>query len=317
MLVAVSAVLCLLIGLTAMASRITAFAQQHLYFDQIIWQKQTPYQKLVLTNEWPKGDLRLFIDGHIQFSALDEHRYHEALVHPPMGWTGRHETILVLGGGDGLAVREILKHPTVQHIDLVDIDPDMTRLGKSFPPLVELNRQSLSDAKVHVYNQDAFVFVRQSARKYDRVIIDFPDPHNEAISKLYSVEFYALLSKAMSEDAVLVTQSSSPFFARRTFWSIEKTLSAIFPKTTSYTVTVPAFGIWGFHMAHKNSRGSLEKIPSDLKFLTKEVFGASRVFSSDISKPQGLSVNSIFKPNLYQVYLEDLKKGPVAASTAM
>jgi len=317
MLGAVIGVLCLLVGLTVSASRITAFAQQHLYFDQIIWQKQTPYQNLVLTQDWPKRDLRLFIDGHIQFSALDEHRYHETLVHPAMGWRGDVKTVLVLGGGDGLAVREVLKHPGVERIDLIDIDPDMTRLGKSFPALVKLNENSLNGPKVHVSNQDAFVFVREVKRKYDRVIIDFPDPHNEAISKLYSVEFYALLSKVMAENAVLVTQSSSPFFARRTYWSIEKTLSAIFPATTSYTISVPSFGVWGFHIAQKNAGGDLVALPDGLKFLTKEAFTAAQVFSADITKPRGTIVNSIFKPTLYQLYLEDMESGPLAASSAM
>lgn len=300
-----------LLVLTFSASRISSFAQQHLYFDQIVWKKNTKYQSLVITNNWPKGDLRLFIDGHLQFSELDEHRYHEALVHPVMSWSGSVGSILVLGGGDGLAVRELLKYSNIKSIDLVDLDPEMTKLGTDFPPLKKLNKNSLSDNRVRVYNDDAFNFVRETKKKYDRIIIDFPDPHNEAISKLYSVEFYAMLHRIMTEDGVLVSQSSSPFMARKTFWTVAITMEAIFPEVTSYNVTIPAFGIWGFNMAHKGEVGAFGLMPNDLFFMSQKVFTASMVFADDISKTPGLEVNSIFEPSLYQTYLNDLKNGPL------
>lgn len=310
MIAAVTAILVLLIILTALASRITAYAQQHLYFDQIVWTKQTPYQNLVVTQNWRQNDIRLFIDGHIQFSEYDEHRYHEALVHPAMASGPAPKNVLVLGGGDGLAVREILKYPSVERIDLVDIDPEMTRLGSEFAPFVRMNGGSLASPKVNLHNADAFVFVRSAPVKYDRVIIDFPDPHNEAISKLYSTEFYALVSGLLAEDAVVVTQSSSPYVVRRSFWTVRRTMEEVFDRTDSFHIAVPAFGIWGFNLAYKGSAGELGPLPDGLKFLSADVLKAGQVFASDTSRPDGLEPNSIFQPNLYDIYRLDLDYGP-------
>ncbi|MEJ2462650.1 MAG: polyamine aminopropyltransferase [Candidatus Thiodiazotropha sp.] len=313
LIVLVCAIFLLLAGLTVMGSKLTAFAQHHLYFDQVIWHKHTPYQNLVVTRDIPLQDLRLFIDGNLQFSQRDEYRYHESLVHPLMNWTSSPvNQVLVLGGGDGLAVRELLKYDNLKRIDLVDIDPEMTGLGKNFPPLVKINQGSLSDPRVHIYNQDAFVFINKSDARYDRIILDFPDPHNEAISKLYSIEFFSMLSHHMAEDAALITQSSSPFFSRRTFWSIRKTLAAVFPETSSFHVTIPSFGDWGFNMASTRPGGSLKGLPSDLKFLNREKFAAAQIFGKDIDRIENPIINSIFEPKLYQVYLDDLRNGPLA-----
>lgn len=316
LLAASLAVLALLLLLTVSAGRITSFAQQHLYFDQIIWKRQTPYQTLVVTNDWPKQDLRLFIDGHLQFSEVDEHRYHEALVHPAMSW--RHDNggtirkVLVLGGGDGLAVREILKYPEVEQIDLVDLDPAMTELGSSFAPMTRMNQKSLQSSKVRLFNQDAFVYVKQSQEIYDRVIIDFPDPHNEGIAKLYSVEFYAMLSARMAPDGVMVSQSSSPFFVRQAFWTIGRTIDQIFADVTSYSVPIPAFGVWGFHLAGRQPGGQIGAMPDGRKFMSGAVFEAAQVFPADIARPDTkLHVNSIFNPDLYEIYLKDLRSGPL------
>ena len=310
MIAGVVVILVALIVLTAAASRLTAFAQQHLYFDRIVWAKQTPYQTLVVTQNWRQNDLRLFIDGHIQFSAYDEHRYHEALVHPAMASGPAPKTVLVLGGGDGLAVREILKYPSVEQIDLVDIDPDMTRLGREFAPLVALNQGAMASPKLTVHHADAFVFVRDAPARYDRVIIDFPDPHNEAISKLYSSEFYALVAGVLAMDAVVVTQSSSPYVARRSFWTVRRTMEEVFGRTGSFHITVPAFGIWGFNLAYTGTTGELGPLPEDLKFLSPDVLRAGRVFARDIDRPEGLVPNSIFTPNLYDIYRRDLEGGP-------
>ncbi len=312
MMVAVLTILAALIALTVAASWLTAKAQQHLYFDRIVWSKQTPYQTLVVTQTWRKNDLRLFIDGHLQFSEYDEHRYHEALVHPAMASGPVAKNVLVLGGGDGLAVREILKYDQVERIDLVDIDPDMTKLGLEFAPLVRINKSSLASPKVTIHNADAFLFVRQTDVKYDRVIIDFPDPHNEAISKLYSIEFYALVSGVLAEDAVVVTQSSSPYIARRTFWSIRRTMEEVFSRTGSFHITVPAFGVWGFNIAYTGAAGEFGAVPDGLHYVSPEIFAAGTVFPADISRPDELVPNSIFQPSLYEVYLRDLDDGPLS-----
>ncbi len=307
LLLATGAVILTLMLLTLMASRITAYAQSHLYFDQIVWKKQTPYQTLVVTNTWQRGDLRLFIDGNLQFSEMDERRYHEALVHPVMSMPGRVETVLVLGGGDGLAMREILKYPDVKQVDLVDIDPEMTGLGLNFAPLVRLNEASLSDPRVTIYNEDAFVFIRRTRQRYDRVIVDFPDPNNEAISKLYSEEFYAMLRARMRGNAVMVTQSSSPFFARRTYWSIAATIESVFGNNSNYQIAIPSFGVWGFNLAALKTPGRPADFPAGLSFISEATYAAAEVFPPDIQRPEEVVVNSIMDPKLYQQYEKDMR----------
>ena len=311
-------VLSIAVALTALimfGSRISAAAQQHLYFDQIVWKKDTPYQSLTMTQSYGSNDLRLFIDGHLQFSESDEHRYHETLVHSALGFEGPRENILVLGGGDGLAVREILKYEGVKHIDLVDLDPAMTDLGADFPPLVKLNEASLADPRVKTYNMDAFVFIKEDGLRYDRVIIDMPDPHNEAISKLYSVEFYAMIARRMTEEGVLISQASSPYFARSAFWCVGTTLADIFPETQALQVTTPSFGVWGFQMAAKTngrfaSPVNVENVKT--RFWSPEVMAAAKVFGKDIGPLKlGDVSNSIFEPVIYQLYLKDVTTSPV------
>jgi spermidine synthase len=301
-------ILALLIGFTLYGTVLTSFAERHLYFDQIIYQKQTAYQKIVVTKSETTSDQRLYIDGHIQFSSRDEYRYHEALVHPLLSNAGKKHNKLILGGGDGLAIREVLKHADVKRIDLVDIDPEMTHLGQNLHQLATLNQHSLDNEKVHLYHQDAFTFINQAGILYDRVIIDMPDPHNEAINKLYSKEFYTMIIKRMNTNGYLVSQSSSPFFTHRTYWSIEATLNAVFNETLSYHVTIPSFGIWGFHLARRESTFpqsfTFDKI--DTKFLTSATMQAATIFAKDTKKIKS-PVNTIMEPTLYQLYIEDLK----------
>ncbi len=311
MMAIIGGVFIALFGLIILGSRISAFAQHKLYFDQVIWEKDSPYQRLVVTNEWGRRDLRLFIDGHLQFSELDEHRYHEMLVHSTLAHRGQRENILVLGGGDGLAAREILKYDDVKRIDLVDLDPEMTKLGLEFAPLRKLNEDALHDPKVNIYNMDAFLFVKETDIKYDRVIIDMPDPHNEALSKLYSVEFYAMIGKVMTDEGILISQSSSPYFANQTFWCVGETLKAVFPEVMPLQASIPSFGVWGFQLASKSERdlSLTEDLDMDLRFWSSEIHKLSNIFPEDVGKGDlKLPVNSIFEPRIYQLYLQDLQK---------
>lgn len=299
--------LVLLTVFTIYGTHLTSFAEKHLYFDQIIYKKQTPYQKIVVTRSYVNNEHRLYIDGHIQFSSRDEYRYHESLVHPVLSIPGNKAKVLILGGGDGLAAREILKYEDITQIDLVDIDPEMTSISKDLNILAKLNEGSLENPKLTVYNEDAFSFINKAGILYDRVIIDMPDPHNEAINKLYSKEFYTMIRKRMSPNAVLVTQSSSPFFTRKTFWCIQQTLDAVFDNTLSYHVTIPSFGVWGFNMARLNTEIPDEyEFKVSTQFIDKTTMKAAMVFGKDIQKIE-VPVNTIMEPKLYQLYLEDLK----------
>ena len=307
MLVSVS-ILLLLCLLVIFGSRLNSFAEHHLYRDQVVFDRQTPYQKIILTQQSGSGDYRMYIDGHIQFSARDEHRYHEALVHPLMSLPGPKQHILILGGGDGLAARELLKYPEIESIDLVDIDPEITRIASSFPALVELNGNSLKNDKLTVINADAFSYINQAGKHYDRVIIDMPDPHNEALNKLYSREFYKMIKRRLTDNGVIVSQSSSPFYARRTYWSIGETLKSAGFNTYSYQITIPSFGIWGFHLARQQAINADEfSIQVPTQYLTEASLAAATVFAKDIA-PIPVPINTMLEPRLYTLYIEDIQK---------
>jgi spermidine synthase len=294
----------LLISTLITNERITAFAEGQLYADRIIFSEQTPYQKIVLTREDGTNRHRLYLDGHIQFAEKDEYRYHEALVHPMLSASGPRKEVLILGGGDGLAVREILKYDDVERITLVDIDPAITRICSTLAPITRLNQGALQDPRVVIRNEDAFAFLRQSKEIFDRVIIDLPDPHNEALSKLYSVEFYNLLARRLTADGLMVSQSTSPLMTRETFRAIGETMSSAGFEVLRYKVNVPSFaGDWGFTLAGRpGSLPTAFTIPeAKTRFLTNAVMEAATVFAKDEQVLSALT-NSIFEPKLYLTY---------------
>jgi spermidine synthase len=178
--VACFAVVALLLAGFVYGQRITDTADATLYADEVILAQTTPYQRIVLT-KW-KDDYRLHLNAHLQFSSRDEYRYHEALVHPGLASLAGAKHALVLGGGDGLAVREMLKYPSLESITLVDLDPAMTKLFRTHPLLTKLNANALNSPRVHVINADAFPWLEQSNDVYDFAVADFPDPNNYSAS---------------------------------------------------------------------------------------------------------------------------------------
>lgn len=229
------------------SENILSFSEGKLYGENIIYTHSTPYQRIVLTHN--KNDYRLYLNNNLQFSSLDEYRYHEALVHPAMSMATKVSNILVLGGGDGLAVREILKYKQVQKITVVDLDEGMTKLFKTNQVLVNFNKNSLNNSKVTVYNKDAYIWTKACKEKFDVVIIDFPDPSNYSLGKLYSLNFYKTVQNLLHTDAVVVIQTTSPYFAPKSFWCINKTVMNVLPQIDAYHAYVPSFGEWGFTIA--------------------------------------------------------------------
>jgi spermidine synthase len=264
------------------ANDVTTLAEENLYSDEVVLSRNTRYQRIVLT-AW-KDDLRLFLNGHLQFSSRDEYRYHEALVHPGLAALPGARRVLVLGGGDGLAVREILKYPGVQRVDLVDLDAEMTSLFTTHPRLSALNDRSLSNPRVRVVNDDAFVWLdRNPGELYDFIVVDFPDPSNYAVGKLYTVAFYQLLAHHLSRDGFAVVQSTSPLFARRSYWSIVRTLRQAGMSTSPYHLYVPSFGEWGFVIAGKGAPyAPPATLPAGLRYLTVREVPQLFSFSTDM-----------------------------------
>ena len=266
---------------TAAAEHISGWAEERLYADEIILTRTSPYQRIVLTR-WA-DDVRLFLNGHLQFSSRDEYRYHEALVHPALATHPSPRRVLILGGGDGLAAREILRYPTVTSVTLVDLDAEMTRLFTGNPLLRDLNGGALEDPRVRVVNADAFIWLQGSHETFDVAIVDFPDPHNFSLGKLYSRTFYRVLRAHLAPDGLAVVQATSPMFARRSFWCITETIRSAGLAARPYHVYVPSFGEWGFVLAAAAEWTPPRAYPPGLRFLTVEGTAPLFTFPPDMA----------------------------------
>ena len=294
-------------GCFVFSEKIMSYSETAAYSDQVVYSQSSPYQRIVLTKN--KRELRLFLNGNLQFSSADEYRYHEALVHPALSSVQTLKKVLVLGGGDGLAVREVLKYPSVNTITLVDLDPAMTTLFKQQEMLVKLNERSLLHEKVKVINTDAFTWIRNNKEVFDAIIIDFPDPSNFSIGKLYSTTFYQALKTALAPEGVTVVQSTSPFAAPRSYWCIAETLQAVGLETMAYHNYVPSFGEWGYIMAmHQKQPAMFSQLPSNLKFLNPSVLQQMFIFPEDMKTKLPIEANRLNNQVLVTYFEEEWEK---------
>ncbi|MDI6530218.1 polyamine aminopropyltransferase [Bacillus mycoides] len=222
-----------------------------------LFEEKSNYQNINLVQV---NDVRLYLDKQLQFSSVDEQIYHEALVHPIMAKVIDPKRVLILGGGDGLALREVLKYETVLHVDLVDLDEAMINMARNVPEIVSLNKNAFFDNRVNVHVCDAKEFLNSPSSLYDVIIIDFPDPATELLSTLYTSELFARIATFLTEDGAFVCQSNSPADAPLVYWSIGNTIEHAGLTVKSYHTIVPSFGTdWGFHIA-ANSAYVLDQI---------------------------------------------------------
>jgi len=287
------------------ADKLTSLAEDSLFMDNIIFARSSPYQRIVVTKG--KTGYALFLNGNLQFNSFDEYRYHEALVHPAFAaYNETPKRVLVLGGGDGLALREIEKYQSVEFIQIVDLDPEMTKISYSVPALGELNRHSFDDPRVHLTNGDAFVWLDSTQTEpFDIAIVDFPDPNNFALGKLYTTRFYNLLKSKLKPNSAVVIQTTSPLVARQSFWCIVKTLEAVGFTVRPYQTTVPSFGIWGYALAKLEPFDQPQKPPSgiELHFLNDNSFASMFEFSGDTSRPnEDIEINRLDNQALVRYY---------------
>ncbi len=306
-----TAMLIVLAGLTVSAwnaDRAQDLMESRLYSGEIIYSAQTPYQRLTVTRD--ERMIKLFINGALQFNSLDEYRYHETLVHPAMMAGPRHDKVLILGGGDGMALREVLKYPDVKSVTTVDLDPEMTRMFTSNPLLAKLNGRAFHDPRSTVVNEDAARFLQRTDVLFDVVIIDLPDPHNLQLSRLYSRSFYQLAANRLAATGVLVSQATSPMFARQAYWCIVHTVAAAHSaqdlnaelETLPAHVYVPSFGEWGFVLAAARRlsppRGP---IPVTTRFLNEDTLAALWSFPPDMGEME-TEINTIRTHRLVKYY---------------
>lgn len=295
---AVALVLALASGF-AFSEKLMTIAESSTFPDPIIYSTSTPYQRIVITGGGK--ELKLFLNGNLQFNSRDEYRYHEALVHPGMASLKDPRNILVLGGGDGLAIREILKYPSVESVTLVDLDRQMTELFKGQELLSRLNQHSFDDPRVKIINDDAFVWLRRSKEQFDFVVVDFPDPSNYSLGKLYSDKFYGTIKNVLKPDGLIVIQSTSPYYAKNSYWCVVNTLNSVGLNTTAYHAYVPSFGDWGYVIASKGPFIPAKRYPDGLRYVSPDTVAQMLIFPGDMM-PTVKAVNKLNNQALVHLF---------------
>jgi spermidine synthase len=302
-----------LVSLVGLAKPIMMYGEQRQYKDKVIYARQTPYQKIVMT-QW-KEHYWLFINGQEQFSSFDEEKYHEPLVHPAMKIAADRSEVLILGGGDGLALREVWKYPDVKSVTLVDLDKVMTDLASKHPVLVDINEASMNNGRLRVVNRDAGAFLKEDGQLYGVIIIDLPDPDTIDLMHLYSVGFYRLVARHLQRGGVMVTQATSPYFSRKAFWCIIKTIEKAGFSALPYHNQIPTMGEWGWVLAVKADvadRPTLKKrvLAEDFDTLVTRFFNNDAMISMvhfgrgflDQDKMEKIKVNTQINPVLHRYY---------------
>jgi spermidine synthase len=301
-LCALAVALGLLATLLARAADIEITSRQRLYADPIIAYRHSAYQDIVVTRRG--NDMRLYLDGGLQFSTRDEYRYTESLVYPALGAGAR--SVLVLGGGDGLAARELLRQPGIQKIVQVELDPAVVELART--TMRSANGGSLDNPRVNVVTDDAMTWLRgPHSGVFDAVIVDLPDPDTPVLGRLYSTEFYALVSRALAPGGLMVVQSGSPYSTPIAFWRTVSTIGAAGYAVTPYHVYVPTFGDWGFALARRGNTAPRPTVPPNappLRFLDHSVLDAATVFPADV-RPRNLEPSTLEHPRV----VEDMRHG--------
>ena len=287
------------------ADAVTSLAEDKFYQDRIVLAATSPYQRVVVTQG--RTGAKLFLNGNLQFAERDEYRYHEALVHPAMSAFGAPRRVAVLGGGDGMAVREVLKYPSVESVTLVELDPNMTRLFAQDPAMARLNGGALSSPKLTIVNTDAFQWLQQGSDSFDVIIVDFPDPTNFSIGKLYTNSFYALLAERLSASGYAVIQTTSPLVARQSYWTVATTIESVGLTATPYHANVPSFGEWGYLLASRRPWRMPTALPEGLRFLTPQTLPLLFDFPKDMARVPA-EVNRLSNQVLVTTYEQEWGK---------
>ena len=305
------AVFILIIAGMTSADNVIAYGEEMRYKDRVIFSKQTKYQKLVMTQS--NSDFWLFINGNQQLSTVDEIMYHEPLVHPLLKLYPNPQDILILGGGDGCAIREVLKYDNVQHITMVDLDPEMTKLALEHPVLSEINQHALESEKVTIINQDGYTYLERTNKYYDIIIIDLPDPKTIELGRLYSYEFYKLCYKTLKPNGLIITQAGSPYFAARAFNCIEQTISEAGFSTVPIHNQVITLGEWGWILGAKSlSKSQFKTALTNLEFdniptkwINHDAMALMTSFGKDFTadSKDSVEINTIHNPVLFNYYM--------------
>jgi spermidine synthase len=228
----------------------------------------------------------LYINNQAQFSSRDERIYHELHARPALALAasrnpGRTVSVLIVGGGDALLVRETVKAPQVGAITLVDLDPQMTGEIAREQPVVAINESALDDPRVTIINADGYGWVKEATGTYDVILVDLPDPETPDLARLYTIEYYRAIAARLNPGGVFVTQATSPYMAPDAYWSIGNTIAEVFPTVYPYQAAIPSLRVWGWHMASNVPFDGVEIAidTTNTKWLTQEAWIAAGVFA--------------------------------------
>lgn len=220
----------------------------------ILHRTTSDFQEILLEKS-PEDELRLTLAGDLQFRASEEYLYHRAIADWPMeGLSDRKNlNVLVLGGGDGLVVRNLLRYPNVGSITLLDIDAEVVELAKTQPDLVALNEGSFHSHKVKIIIGDAFEEIPKISMAFDYIVADFPDPHVPVLGKLHTVEFYSSLARILAPEGIVVFEAPNVVHTRESYSCIVRTLGSVFQYVLGYSELIPSFGELGFVIASRTA----------------------------------------------------------------
>ena len=305
-----------------------------LYLDKVVHVQKTRYQQLTFTQrhmglsagQHQESIINFYLNGRLQFSSIDENIYHEYLVAPVLSASARQDNILIIGGGDGLALRDALQY-SPKHVTLIDLDAGLIDIFQSpqqhLPKqlglqIASLNQLSLQDKRVDIIRADAFIAINDLLKRrmnFDAIIVDLPDPSHPDLNKLYSVNFYARLKQLLAGDGLIAIQSTSPYHAKDSFISIGKTVQAAgFCYVQQYHDNVPSFGEWGWTIASKNGSSPLQRIENldKLKvkptWLTIDLLKSAFNFPNDFYKDEdSVPVNVMGSHAIYQLHQDAWK----------
>ncbi len=296
-------VLALLVAAFFFAERVAMRAEDYAYGGPVLHREQSAYQRIVVAER--AGGWELYLNGNLQLSSKDEHRYHEALVHPVMAAAERRARVLVGGGGDGMAVREVLRWPGVEKVVVVDLDPAMTSLARTSPLLARQNAGSFEDPRVELVNADAMVELARRTDQFDVVLLDFPDPTNLSLGKLYSERFFRTTRERLAPDGALGIQATSAYFSRKSYWCIVRTLEKAGFYVLPYHAFVPSFGDWGFAVARRVPFTAPRHIPlTGLRFLDDAELERAFLFREELG-PVPVEPNRLENQALVSYYVEE------------
>lgn len=296
-----------------------------LYLDKVVYTDKTRFQQVTFTErkmgQSQESVINFYLNGRLQFSSIDEHIYHSYLTYPALAGSARQDNVLIIGGGDGLALRDILTWQP-KHVTLIDLDDELLdifkqpelHLSESLAKKIHLlNNESLTDERVEIIKADAFIAIDeliQDQRNYDVIIVDLPDPSHPDLNKLYSVNFYARLNQLLAGDGLMAIQSTSPYHAKNSFIAIGSTVEAAnFNHVQQYHDNVPTFGEWGWTIASKRGKSprsrlnELENWQVPHHWLSLSMADSAFEFPNNFfEEKESIGINYLGSHKLYQMH---------------